>query len=128
MLTAIAARTLCFTALSLLLTAPGQAQKIEVGTGIFCDTERQVERFVALYDGDAEAAIRAVNREANDPTACGIATIAYVRSPDKSTTRTRSGTFNIVRVVVVAVLTQAGFQAAAPTTFYSVEKVDERIA
>ena len=46
--------TLGIAALSLLLCVPSRAHKIEVGTGIFCDTQQQVERFVALYEGDAE--------------------------------------------------------------------------
>jgi sporulation related protein len=37
--------TLGIALLSLLLSFPARAQKIEVGTGIFCDTQKQVERF-----------------------------------------------------------------------------------
>ncbi len=68
--------TLGIALLSLLLCSPARAQKIEVGTGIFCDTQKQVERFVALFDGDARTAMNAVNAEENDPTACVIGTIA----------------------------------------------------
>jgi hypothetical protein len=38
-----------------------QAVNFEVGTGIICDTQTQVGRFVALLSGDAQAAIDAVN-------------------------------------------------------------------
>ncbi len=68
--------TLGIALLSLLLCSPARAQKIEVGTGIFCDTQKQVERFVALFDGDARTAMNAVNAEENDPTACVMGTIA----------------------------------------------------
>ena len=68
--------TLGIALLSLLLCSPARAQKIEVGTGIFCDTQKQVERFVALFDGDARTAMNAVNAEENDPTACLMGTIA----------------------------------------------------
>ena len=68
--------TLGIAVLSLLLCSPARAQKIEVGTGIFCDTQKQVERFVALFDGDARTAMNAVNAEENDPTACVMGTIA----------------------------------------------------
>jgi hypothetical protein len=33
-----------------------------------------VERFIALYDGDARATISAVNTEVHNPTACGLVT------------------------------------------------------
>ena len=80
-----------------------------------------------LFDGDEE---NAVNAEANDPSACGFGTIAYVRGPEITTARARTGTstFHIVRVLVVAVLTEVGFRPAAPAPFFSVEQVDEREA
>jgi hypothetical protein len=118
--------TLRIALLSLLLCSPALAQKIEVGTGIFCDTQKQVERFVALFDGDARAAMNAVNAEENDSTACVMGTIAYVRGPAIATATTRNGTFHILRVLVVGMLTEAGFQAAIPAAFFSVEKVEER--
>jgi hypothetical protein len=34
----------------LLLGVPAQAQEVEVGTSLVCDTQEQSERFVALYD------------------------------------------------------------------------------
>jgi hypothetical protein len=70
----------------------------------------------------------AVNAEENDPTACIGGTIAFIRGPEITTARTRNGTFNIVRVLVVGVLTEAGFRTAVPTAFFSFERVDERIA
>ncbi len=38
--------------------------------------------FVAHYDGDAETAIKQVNQEVANPTACVVATTAYLRGPD----------------------------------------------
>ena len=35
------------------------AMDYEVGTSIICDTQSQVERFVALFSGDTQAAIDA---------------------------------------------------------------------
>ena len=107
---------------------PAQAQKIEIGTGIFCDTQKQVERFVALFDGSAEKAMKSVSAEENDPTACVGGTIAYIRGPEITTARTMNGTFHIVRVLVVGILTEAGFRTGVPTTFFSFERVDERVA
>src|SRR5262245_40560599 len=121
-------RTMGIALLSLLLCFPARAQKIEVGTGIFCDTQKQVERFVGRVDGNAENAIKAVNAEENDPTACASGTIAFIRGPEITTARTKNGTFHIVRVLVVGVLTEAGFRTTVPMAFFSFERVDERVA
>ena len=61
---------LCLTSFFLLACTPGQAltkhdmdeRNLEVGDVLLCDTQEQVERYVALYHGDKEAAVRAVNR------------------------------------------------------------------
>jgi hypothetical protein len=121
----IMSRTVGIALLTLLLCAPARAQKIEVATGIFCDTQKQMERFVALFDGDASAAISAVNAEENNPTACGIGTIAFIRGPEIASARTRTATFHIVRVLVVGVYTEAGLRRIVPASFFSVEKFDE---
>jgi hypothetical protein len=116
------------TLLSVLLCFSARAQNVEVGTGIVCDTQKQMERFVALYHDDAEAAVKAVNTEENDPNACVVGTIAFVRGPDIATARTHNATFQIVRVLIVGIFTEAGFRATVPAAFFSVEKVEERAA
>src|SRR5262249_51629581 len=58
---------------------PAQASDYEVGTSLVCDTQGQVERFVALFNGDAQAAIRVVNAEEANPNACAIMNVAYMR-------------------------------------------------
>jgi hypothetical protein len=114
--------------LSVLLCFSAQAQNVEVGTGIVCDTQKQMERFVVLYHEDAQAAVDAVNAEEDDPNACAFGTIAYVRGPEIATARTQNATFQIVRVLVVGIFTQAGFRSTVPAAFFSAEKVDERPA
>jgi hypothetical protein len=114
--------------LSVLLCFSARAQKVEIGTGIVCDTQKQMERFVALFREDAEAAVKAVNAEEGDPNACVVGTIAYVRGPDIATARTQSATFQIVRVLVIGIFTEAGLRATVPAAFFSVEKVEERAA
>jgi hypothetical protein len=104
----------------------GAQAQVEVGTGIVCDTQKQMERFVALFHGEAKAAVKAVNAEEGDPDACLVGTIAYVRGPDIGTARTQDATFQIVRVLVVGILTEAGFRATVPAAFFSVERVEER--
>src|SRR5947208_1202415 len=62
--------------LAMTLSVAARAQNVEIGTGIYCDTQKQVERFVAIFHGDSEATMRSVNAEAKNPTACVAATIA----------------------------------------------------
>jgi hypothetical protein len=119
---------LCVAALLSMSSIPSRAQTIEVGTGVFCDTQQQMERYVAVLDGDMRTALNIVNAEENDPNACVFGTIAFIRSTETATARTRSATYQIVKVLVVGFLTQSGFQAARPMASFSVEKVDERIA
>jgi len=122
---------LCVAAVCLTWCSQSLAQaeaRIEVGTSVFCDTQRQVERFVAVFDGDSRAAVDAVNAEENDPTACVFGTVAFIRGPEISTARSRSGAFNIMRVIVVGFLTEAGLRATGPAASFSFEKIDERVA
>jgi len=112
----------------LLMELPAQAADIQVGTVLVCDTEQQVERFIAFYDGDAETAVEAVNAEVRDPTACTLAEIAYVPGPPLVTTRKRVATFQIVRVLVIGILTPSGVRAIEPAHFFSVLEVEERDA
>jgi hypothetical protein len=118
--------------LSLLLCAPAQAQHadkiIEIGSGIFCDTQHQVERFVALFHGDAEAAINSVNAETKDPTACVAASIAFTRGPEVATVQTWNETFHIIPITVVGVVTASGLKMVAPAAVFSIERTEEREA
>src|ERR1700680_55502 len=45
------------------LCGPAQAADYEVGESLVCDTKSQAERYVALFSGDAQATINAVNAE-----------------------------------------------------------------
>ena len=58
---------------------PAQASDYEVGESLVCDTQAQAERFVAVFTGNAKAAIRAVNAEEQNPSACAIVNVAYRR-------------------------------------------------
>jgi hypothetical protein len=109
----------------LFLAVPARAQEVEVGTNLICDTQEQVERFVALYDGNAQAAISAVNAAEHNPTACGVATAAFVRGPQLATARNKDTTFNIVQLLVVAVVTETGVESVTPAAFFSLVPVEE---
>src|SRR6516225_2610629 len=106
----------------LLLCVPALAQDrtrieqrdVEVGEVLVCDTQEQVERYVALYRGDKDAAVRAVNREENNPSACGLATAAFVRGPQMATARAENMAFEIIRILVLGIDSQDGFRPVQP--------------
>ena len=114
-----------FLPLSQTAQAQEPEQDIEVGTNLVCDTESQVEMFVAHYDGDAETAIKQVNQDVANPTACVVATTAYLRGPDLATARTKGSAYRIAKIIVFGVVTEDGVEATKPTVYYSLFKIDE---
>ena len=106
--------------------APAWAHEVETGTGVICDTQEQAQRLALILDEDAQAAVKAVNAEAHDPTACALATVAYVRGAKAGTTRSKAGTFEIVEVLVVGVETRRGLQSASPAVYFTLFKIEER--
>jgi hypothetical protein len=115
-------------ALVLPLLAPlglsAQAQEVEVGTSLVCDTQEQVERFIALYDGDAQSAIDRVNAE-HDPRACAVSNMAYVRGPQLATARSKDAAFAIAQILVLGIVTESGLKAVTPASFFSLFEVEE---
>jgi hypothetical protein len=114
--------------LSLLLVAPTRADEVETSTGVICNTQKQMERFVVLNDADPQGAIRAVNAEEHDPTACAVASLAFVRGGNPVTVRKRDATFQIVPILVVGVVTPDGVRGIIPAVYFSLFKVEERSA
>jgi len=111
-----------------VVDSPSPVDEVQVGTALVCDTQQQVERYVAVYDGDTAMAVRTVNAEEHDPNACGMASMAYVVSPPVATARSRDATFQIVKVIVVGLVTDEGVQPVRPAPFFSILEVDERVA
>jgi hypothetical protein len=107
------------------LCAPAHAADYETGASLVCDTQGQVERFVALFSGDAQAAIEVVNAEAKDPTACAIMNVAYMRGAQLGTARHGVNAFEIVRILVLGVETTDGLRAVRPAAYFSLIGIKE---
>jgi hypothetical protein len=84
-----------------------------------------VERLVALFSSDVQAAIDAVNAEEHDPTACALVNVAYLRGSHISVARNGDNAFEIVRILVVGIDTAAGIQAVQPAAYFSLFGVKE---
>jgi hypothetical protein len=122
----VAARLVSLVALLVTyFCCPAGASDYEVGKSLVCDTQGQVERFVALFTGDASAAIRVVNAESKDPTACAIVNVAYMRGPSIGMARHRDNAFEIVRVLVVGVETERGIRPVSSASYFSLFGVKE---
>jgi hypothetical protein len=118
---------------TLILGLPAQAEdsgagEVQVGTRLVCNTQHEAFRFVKLYSGDVEAALRIVNAEESDPTACEITPVLYFVGSRLGSARTQNATFNIVKILVIGVITSDGVRAVPPTEYFSALAVDERDA
>ena len=111
--------------LSLFICLPANAYDLETGTVMICGTQKQAERFVQLFDGNLNVAVGAINTEEHNPSACGIADVAYVQGPELGVARSGSHAFRIIPIVVVAADTPAGYRAAEPALFFTVVEVEE---
>jgi hypothetical protein len=111
--------------LSLLLCSPARAQEYEHGTALLCDSQKQVERYVALFKGEEQSTVDAVNTEEQDPTACGLATVAFMRGPQLGMARNKDNAFQIVRILVVGIDTPAGLRPVKPAAYFTVFEVLE---
>jgi hypothetical protein len=121
----VAIRLALFALFASLLCASARASDYEVGPSIACDTQAQMERFVALFTGDAQSALRVVNAEEQNPSACLIRKVAYMRGIKVGTVRHGNSAFAIVRILVVGVETNGGILPVRPSIHFSLFGVKE---
>ena len=119
-------RILLLAALTLTIGLPAHAYETETGAVIICDTQKQVERYVQLFDGNSQGAIGAVNAEEHNPNACAVVEASYVKGPDIGMARNSSHAFRIVPVAVVGVNTSRGYGSVKPAVFFTPIQIDER--
>jgi hypothetical protein len=108
-----------------LIYAPARAHEVETGPILVCDTQKQVERYVQLFDGNPQVAISSVNAEANDQNACAMVDVAYVQGPPLELARSKSHAFRVVPIVVVGMNRPTGFQRLQPVLVFTLVKVKE---
>lgn len=97
------------------LTVPSPADKLQVGTGVICDTQEEVTRFVKLMEEhDAGVAMQAVNRDTGKPLACGMATVAFRTGKDFGEVRNGHRSFKIMQIEVVAGTADGAWHMLSP--------------
>jgi hypothetical protein len=114
-----------FALLAAPFCASSQAADYEVASSLVCDTQEQVERFVALFAGNAQAAIRVVNAEQKNPTACAMMNVAFMRGNQLGTARQGDNAFQITHILVIGIENGNGIQAVQPAAYYSAFGVKE---
>ena len=93
-----------------------------VGVGVICNTSEEARQFVALrsHGAAADQAVQAVNANAMDERACGVAAIAYVHDGTVDTMRLENQLVQIVRINVVAGFNGSGWQGVSGMVQYAV--------
>jgi hypothetical protein len=77
---------------------------VAIGVGIICNTPEQMQRLIGMRNDGAEmdAAVIAVNHEAKDPRACGVAAVAFMSDKMVELKNVQGKLVQIVRISVVA--------------------------
>jgi hypothetical protein len=109
-----------------LLGGPASATDVAIGRGIICDTQEQMERYVAVFKGNAKDALTTVNTEAKKEDACSAAVVAYLAGDTAATARNDAGeAYKVLKILVLGVVTNLGVQQVAPFPQFTIMKIDE---
>jgi hypothetical protein len=109
----------------MLLATPaisGAPGNVSVGSAIICDTSEQARRFVTLRNDGSEAvqALQVINKEANNPTACGPAVLAFRTGETIKSERMDGQLVRVVKVTVLAYNNGAGWSPVPETVQYAI--------
>jgi hypothetical protein len=85
------------------ITAGVQAQRIERGNGVVCDTPQQVEWFIAL-DIDTDDAIARINAESTSGGTCEFVEAEYIVGGIVGDASNAKGTWEIRKVFIVGLI------------------------
>jgi hypothetical protein len=115
-----------YMALLFFLTSlPACAHETQIGAALVCDTQKQVERFVQLFETDLAAALTTVNSEENNPTACAITDIVYVQGRQLETARSVAHTFKIIPIIVFGENSPTGYRSVEPVSSLMLVEIRE---
>ena len=97
------------------------ASSLEVGIGVVCNTKEQAAKFARLSDetGNILQAIKTVNAEAENPTACGKLIAAFVRGRSVGEVHRTHGSVKLAEITIVAVPDGKGWQRVPPVKQYT---------
>jgi len=98
------------------------AHQPTLGVGMICNTADQAEHFLKLRAGgtDPSQAMDAVNKEAENPRACGIAAVAFFTDQTMGTQTVENRLLQVVRINVVAGYNRTGWHHVTNMVQYAV--------
>jgi hypothetical protein len=93
-----------------------------VGVGLICNTSEQAQQFIDMRAKGAEAkdAVAAINEQAHDPRACGLAAIAFVPEKTVQAKPVADKLMQIVQINVVAGFNGNGWQEVPAMTQFAI--------
>jgi hypothetical protein len=96
------------------------AENVQVGTGVICDTQDEATSFVRIMtERDADSAIQEINGKSTTPMACGMATVAFHTGKHVGEIRTSKGSFNILEIQIVAGAVDGSWHTVPSRTQYT---------
>ena len=103
---------------------------LKAGIGVICNSAEQIERFLTLInkdDGSTAEAIQTINIEVEDPTACGIAPVAFFPEKLIRTLTMSNQAIKVMRIRIVGTLTERGWVQIDEVVQFSavIEKSEE---
>lgn len=98
----------------------GVVEDADQGKIMICDTLQQAERITQVYAGKVDEAMKLVNEEAHNSTACIIQGVAYYKGDKTTRMRGPGGGFDITRILVVGVMASTSVMPTHPSIYYGV--------
>lgn len=97
------------------------ADQFAVGHGVVCDTQTQIEHYLALFKEkvSSEKAVQAVNAETESPVACGISTVAFISGATVGSVEVSDGVMQVIQIVVLLKKTDRGWIRVTPISQYT---------
>lgn len=94
----------------------------KVGVGMICDSQEQAARFLELRatGRKADEAMAAVNKEARNPKACGLAAIAFTQDGTVDSKSVDNQLVQVVRIRILAGYTGATWQPMRDFVQYAI--------
>lgn len=98
------------------------SESAKIGVGMICDSQQQAARFLELRTTgkSADQAMAAVNEEAHNPKACGLAAIAFMQDGTVDSKSVDNQLVQVVRIRILAGYTGAAWQPMQDFVQYAI--------
>jgi len=97
--------------------------ELEEDTGVICDTQSQIERYVRL--GQSPQAIKIINEATN---ACAFVNVRFIRGSEVNRVFAGDKVFQVVEILIVEANMHDSWTAIKPQIQYTLFPIEERKA